>query len=228
MIITNTFITLITGLGALLFLLFLFIIVAFKKIIFNQLKLWKLARKGYNLIEFIHKNNVRTYYFLQPDNKEHFIEESALVAEPSDKSRLIHSGNILFRLATGREREEIMKLVYNNNYRSMLHGVPALSYVEGNNNPFPFTIPNKKYDSVALKNLHTALTLELCDDQLKKILLIGIILIGIIALGTIMLGIAYNNNLGLTEKICNIAELVRDSLNVCVQKAINTSSVVVV
>jgi hypothetical protein len=190
------FITIWLLVGTIGFFGFVTLLLMFGGLIWLQVRIWMLAKRGYHLVEHIGLNKVRTYYYLKPnDNKFDFKTgfymhqadattktNTILQSTPSEFGTFKNLDKVSDEQEYKRLQEKVEKWNYSLDAVSLKWGIPIITYVGNDANPVNFTEAGKKYSAQVIKDVYIRLLATQQFNFLKKIILIGVVAMCVIGI----------------------------------------------
>lgn len=202
-------------------LVLIFGLFLFGKLIWFQLRVWMLARRGFHAVEHIGEDNVRRYFYLRPKDSSFEFDKGVYILQ---KDALTKTGSILQKvnsdLYKGKNEaeqkeidgllERMHKLRYNPDVVTLRWGIPTISYYGNDPNPINFKERKKLYDS---KNIAALIQRIMLTKEWKLVRLVLIIAACGIILSLILGGLYWNNSVGKDGIIKDCIRQINESNN---------------
>lgn len=200
--------------GSISFFILIFILFFFGKLIWLQLRIWLLAKQGYQQVEHVGEDNVRRYFYIRPKDSSFKFDKGIYILQ---KDAITKSGDILRKVdgallkslpeAEAKEVKDLYeratKFRYDPDVVTLRWGIPTITYYGNDPNPVNFKERKKIYDS---KNI-SALIQRILLTKEWKLVRIVLILCCVAIVMSIALGFLYWNSVqGVTKDLstCNM------------------------
>lgn len=158
-------------LGGVSFIVLIFVLLWFGKVIVAQFNARRLAKKGYYMIDHIEDSGLHKFYFLKPKDEMYDVS-SGLYQHIKETST--------------RTYELMSNWRFDSNQVTWRFGIPTLTYYGSDINPVNFKNRDKVYDAKQMKGYAMLLLMATKSEEFKRIL--NYLLIGACVL-TLILGV---------------------------------------
>ena len=198
--------------------LLILILIMFGSLIWLQLRIWFLAKRGYHLIEHIGEDKVRRYFYAKPKDRKFEFDTGFYAFIPETTNyipKIVKSVDkrLIKELPEAMQQEiedcaNIIKdLKYDRDATTIRWGIPTITYYGSNPEPFYFQDRKKQYDAKTFRDVYLRILLTRDFNFLRRVITFGVIALFIIAITLIVIGFitsGYSNALQTCSNNLNI------------------------
>lgn len=184
--------------------LLILILIMFGSLMWLQIRIWFLAKRGYHLIEHIGEDKVRRYFYAKPKDRKFEFDTGFYAFIPETTNyipRIVKSVDkrLIKELpeAMQQEIEDCAKIIKDLNYdrdaTTIRWGIPTITYYGSNPEPFYFQDRKKQYDAKTFRDVYLRILLTRDFNFLRRVITYGVIALVIIGIVLIIYYFVFSN-----------------------------------